>query len=72
MFSQIMYTSVLGVSQQERIEYAGDSIAVANCLEFLGILLGGFFVAGIILIGIMIFRNRKRRRLTNPHKDYYR
>lgn len=72
MFSQIMYTSVLGVSQQEMIEYADDSDAAASCLEFLGILLGGFFVAGIILIGIMIFRNRKRRRLTNPHKDYYR
>ena len=72
MVSQILYTSILGVSQQEMIEYADHSDAMASCLEFWGILLGGFFAAGIVLIGIMIFRNWKRRRLTNPHKDYYR
>lgn len=72
MVVQILYTSILEISLQETIEYTDHSDAAASLLEFLWLLFLAFLIVILILIGVMIFRNRKLRRLTNPHKDYYR
>lgn len=68
MYWQILNILVLWILQTATI-YADGSDAAASCLEFLGILLGFFFVAAIILIGVMIYRNWKLRRLTHPTKE---
>ncbi len=70
MLIQRLFASALWIPSESEIEYADGGDALSSGLEFLGILLGCFFVAGIILIGVMIFRNRKLRRLTNPVKEH--
>ena len=62
-------TSVCWISPEETIGYAAGDDAVTSCLDFLGILFMFFCAAVIILIGMVIYRSWKIRRLTNPLKE---
>lgn len=70
MVSELFHTSITRILPEETTEYAAGGSVMTSCLEFMGILLVFFFAVGIVLIGVMIYRTRKLRRLTNPVKEH--
>lgn len=44
--------------------------AAASLLEFLGLLFLAFFIVMLILIGVIVYKNLKIRRLTDPVKEH--
>lgn len=49
--------------------FGTEDAAAASFLEFLGILFLGFFVMILAVIGVMVYRHWKIRRLTDPAKE---
>lgn len=64
-----MQNSLIRSLTAEPTLFGVDENATASFMEFLGLLFLAFFIVLLILIGVLVYRIRKIRRLTDPVKE---